>query len=89
MNFFGLGPMEILLILIVALIVFGPGRLPELASGLGRAIREFRKVSTELTRDLTRDIAGETKADATEKGKTNSEPLETKKEEEGKEGDVG
>ncbi len=37
------GPMEILIVLIIALIVFGPKRLPELGSSLGRGIREFKE----------------------------------------------
>lgn len=36
------GPMEILLVLIVALIVFGPKKLPELGNSLGKGIREFK-----------------------------------------------
>ncbi|MBI2304990.1 MAG: twin-arginine translocase TatA/TatE family subunit [Chloroflexi bacterium] len=56
MNFGGIGPMELILILVVALIVFGPGKLPELGAGLGRAIREFRRMSSELTRDLNIDL---------------------------------
>jgi sec-independent protein translocase protein TatA len=37
-----IGPAEILVVLVVALIVFGPKRLPELGRSLGRGIREFR-----------------------------------------------
>jgi sec-independent protein translocase protein TatA len=37
-----LSPLHIIVLLIVALLVFGPKRLPEIGSGLGRAIREFR-----------------------------------------------
>ncbi len=37
-------PMHLLLILAIALIIFGPGKLPELGSSLGKAIREFKKV---------------------------------------------
>ena len=44
---FGLGTQEILLILVVALVVFGARRLPEIVSGLGRAIRNFRQASSE------------------------------------------
>jgi sec-independent protein translocase protein TatA len=40
---FGLGAPELLLILVIALIVFGPGRLPELGGALGKGIRDFRK----------------------------------------------
>jgi sec-independent protein translocase protein TatA len=36
------GPLEIIVVLIIALIVFGPKRLPELGSSLGKGIREFR-----------------------------------------------
>ena len=44
---FGLGVQEILLILVVGLVVFGAKRMPEIGSGLGRAIRNFRQASSE------------------------------------------
>jgi sec-independent protein translocase protein TatA len=37
-----IGPLEILLILVVALLIFGPGRLAELGKGLGEGIRNFK-----------------------------------------------
>lgn len=40
---FGLGIQELLIILVIALIIFGPGKLPQIGSGLGRAIRDFKK----------------------------------------------
>lgn len=40
---FGLGVPELLVILVVGLLIFGPGKLPELGSQLGRSIRDFRK----------------------------------------------
>jgi len=46
-----IGPLEILVVLIIALIVFGPKRLPELGSSLGRGIREFRDTVTGEKRD--------------------------------------
>jgi len=40
---FGLGFQELLIILVIALIIFGPGKLPQIGSGLGKAIRDFKK----------------------------------------------
>jgi len=45
---FGIGMTELLVILVVALIVFGPTKLPELARSLGRAMHEFRRASNDL-----------------------------------------
>lgn len=42
-----LQPTHLLLILIIALVVFGPGKLPELGSGLGKALRDFKKSMNE------------------------------------------
>lgn len=44
---FSVGPNQILLILLIVLLVFGARKLPEIGGGLGRAIRNFRKASTE------------------------------------------
>ena len=40
---FGIGFPELLVILVVALVIFGPGKLPELGSSLGQGIRDFRR----------------------------------------------
>lgn len=48
---FGVGWSEILLILVVALLVLGPAKLPEIAKGLGKGIREFRKAMNSLEDD--------------------------------------
>jgi sec-independent protein translocase protein TatB len=48
---------EILLILVLALLVFGPRRLPELGRTLGRALGEFRRATTDLKRTLNAEIA--------------------------------
>jgi len=65
MNFGGIGGGELLVILVIALIVFGPGRLVEIASSLGKALREFRKMSQDLTTDLQKelDVTKELKAE--------------------------
>jgi sec-independent protein translocase protein TatA len=47
-----LGPMEILVILVVALIVIGPARLPEAGRQVGRAMTEFRRWSTGVQNEL-------------------------------------
>ena len=46
---FGIGAPELVLILIVGLIVFGPGKLPEMGRTLGKGLREFRRASNALT----------------------------------------
>jgi len=48
---FGLGPPEIVLIAVAALLVFGPKRLPELAKGLGKGIRDFKKALEDRSED--------------------------------------
>jgi len=53
---FGIGMTELLVILVVALIVFGPTRLPELARSLGRAMGEFRRASTDLRQTFNESI---------------------------------
>ena len=42
------GPMELILLLVIVLIIFGPGKLPDIGSAVGKGIREFRKASNEL-----------------------------------------
>jgi sec-independent protein translocase protein TatA len=49
-------PMHLLVILVIALIVFGPGKLPELGSSLGKAIKEFKKIMNDPEKPVTNDI---------------------------------
>ena len=44
-------PSHLILILIVALIVFGPSKLPQIGAGLGKSIRDFKKAMAEATDD--------------------------------------
>jgi sec-independent protein translocase protein TatA len=46
----------IVALLLVVLIVFGPGRLPELGGAVGKAMREFRKATTELTDEVKNTV---------------------------------
>lgn len=49
---FGIGGQELILILVVALLVFGPKRLPDLARSLGKGMAEFRRASNDLRQNL-------------------------------------
>ena len=42
------GPLELVIILVIALLILGPGKLPDVGSALGKSIREFRKASSDL-----------------------------------------
>ena len=44
---FGLGYMELIIILVIVLIIFGAGKLPEIGSGIGKGIRNFKKATRE------------------------------------------
>ncbi len=52
MDFLGIGPLELMLILVLALVVFGPGKLPEIGAKLGGSLREMRKATREFSREI-------------------------------------
>lgn len=49
---FGIGPTELIVILVIALLVMGPKRLPELARSLGKGLAEFRRATADVTNEL-------------------------------------
>jgi TatA/E family protein of Tat protein translocase len=57
MNFLGLGPGELVLIAILGLIVFGPGKLPEIANQFGRAVRDFRRSTSDISSEFQRSFS--------------------------------
>lgn len=56
MDFLGIGPLEFLVIAIVALLIFGPKKLPELAQTLGKTIRSLKDASRDFERDIKREF---------------------------------
>jgi TatA/E family protein of Tat protein translocase len=43
-----IGPLELVIILVIALLILGPGKLPDVGAALGKSIREFRKASSDV-----------------------------------------
>ena len=54
--FGSIGPAELILIFVVALLVFGPKKLPEIGRSVGKAIREFKKTSEEIKGRIEEEI---------------------------------
>ena len=71
MEFFSMGTMEIVLILVVALVIFGPGRIVEIGRTLGKIVRTLRKASFDLTSAVTKELEGEEKEHPPQQGKKN------------------
>jgi Sec-independent protein translocase protein TatA len=59
MDFLGMGPLEILLILILGFLFLGPEKLPRMARKTGHLYRKFKKASFDLTRNITEDFSEE------------------------------
>lgn len=71
---FGIGAGELLIILIAGLIIFGPGKLPEVGRAIGKGLREFRKAQAAFSATLD-EVSAEPKKDSADEKKV---PLEKK-----------
>ena len=49
---FNIGPTELIVIVVIALIVFGPKRLPEMGRSVGKSLQEFRRATAEVRREI-------------------------------------
>ncbi len=56
MNFFGIGLPEMAVILVIALLIFGPKKLPEIGRSMGKAIRGFQEASREFESEFKREV---------------------------------
>jgi sec-independent protein translocase protein TatA len=65
---FGIGTTELIVIMFVILLLFGAKKLPELAQGLGKGIREFKKASSEIQDEFRTNL------DSSSKPKSQNEP---------------
>jgi len=65
---------ELIIILVIALIIFGPRKLPELGKSLGRSLNEFKKASTDLQNTLEQEIKIEEQKEAAAKPVTTVVP---------------
>ena len=75
---FGLGTTELILILVIVLIIFGVGKLPEIGSGLGKAIKNFKKATDEAEIDVTpKEEKEKLEAESAQKKAENKEKSET------------
>ncbi|MGH8066754.1 MAG: twin-arginine translocase TatA/TatE family subunit [Candidatus Entotheonellia bacterium] len=77
---FGFGLQELVIILVIALVIFGGKKLPEVGSGLGKAIREFKRGTSEPDEiDVTPKETAERKetAEPTEKGEASQDRTRT------------
>ena len=79
---FGIGSTELIVILIVALIVIGPAKLPEMARSLGKALGEFRRVSTDVKRTIEMEAEQEEQRTRTEEARKELFPEQTTDKEE-------
>ncbi len=75
--FGSIGMPELIIIFVIALIIFGPRKLPELGRSLGKSLAEFKKASNELKSTLEEEIRLEDQRSSLEASKAPSQPTTT------------
>lgn len=68
-----MGAQELIIVLVIVLVLFGAKKLPELASSMGKSIKEFRKASEEADAELEAGEAGEARGAKDEPSTTDAE----------------
>ncbi len=71
---FGIQPIHLIIVLVVALVIFGPSRLPEIGRGVGRAINEFRRGTKEMTESFRDEMVHTDETAPRISPSTNSQP---------------
>jgi len=61
MDFMGIGPLEVLLVLIIGFLLLGPDKLPGMAAKAGQLYRNFKKATFDLTKTISEDVSSEKK----------------------------
>lgn len=80
--FGSIGMPELIIIFVIALIIFGPRKLPELGRSLGKSLAEFKKASNELRNTLEEEIRIEEQKDTSKADKPTATPTVPRDEEE-------
>jgi TatA/E family protein of Tat protein translocase len=75
--FGSIGMPELIIIFVIALIIFGPRKLPELGRSLGKSLAEFKKASNELKSTLEEEIRLEEQRSSLEASRASSQPTTT------------
>jgi len=72
-----IGMPELIIIMVIALVIFGPRKLPELGRSLGKSLGEFKRASNELRNTLEEEIRVEEQREKTEASKAPAAPANT------------